>query len=166
MPEKSESTTPIAATVPTKPAAAATLPPSTNQASAIASPQPIPNYAEPRKELRDATAKAADGKKAETNLANQTVNDLAALAMTSYKGGRIADARGYWARLAAMPEASARSRALAHANSARTYCSAGETASCEKFFKQALRADPSWRLSDADASRAELQLAWRNAQGK
>ena len=182
VPEKVESKTAIAATVPTKPAAVTSSPPSTNQTGAIAiapppppplippssalPTQPIPTYAEPRKDPRDATAKATDAKKAEPNLANQTVNDLAALAMKSYKDGRIADARGYWARLAAMPEASARSRALAHANSARTYCSAGDSASCEKFFRQALRADPSWRLSDADASRAELQLAWRNAQGK
>ncbi len=181
VPEKAESPTAIVATVPTKPAAVASLPPSTNQTNAIATTPPQPpsitrpsvpptqpglNYAEPRKDPRDATTTATEAKKAEPNLANQTVNDLAALAMTSYKGGRIADARGYWARLAAMPEASARSRALAHANSARTYCSDADTASCENFFRQALRADPSWRLSDADASRAEIQVAWRNAQGK
>ena len=164
--EKEERTTAIAATVPVKPAPVAAQPPSTNQANAIATTQPIPIDAESRRDPRDVTAKAADAKKTEPNLANQTVNDLAALAMTSYKNGRIADARGYWARLATMPEASARSRALAHANTARTYCSVGETASCEQFFKQALRADPSWRLSDADASRPDLQISWRNAHGK
>ena len=105
-------------------------------------------------------------KVAESKLANQAVNDLAALAMTAYKDGRVADARSYWARLASTPEASSRSRALAHANAARTYCRAGDTASCEKFFRQALQADPSWRLSESDGIRAELQLAWRNALGK
>ena len=181
MPEKAERKVAILAPLPTKPAPVVTLPRSGSPTSAttpakapppsvvpysVSPRQAIPTSVEPPQDAKDATAKVAQVKTVEPNLANQTVNDLSALAITSFKDGRIADARSYWARLAAMPEASARSRALAHANSARTYCSTGDTSSCEKFFREALRADPSWRLPEADASRAQLQLAWRNAQGK
>ena len=181
MPEKAESKSAISAPLPTQPAPVVTLPPSASRTSATATAktpppsiapssapprQAIPTYIEPPKDAKDTTAKAADVKKAEPNLAIQKVNDLSALAMTSFKDGRIADARSYWAQLAAMPEANARSRALAHANTARTYCSSGDTASCENFLKQALRADPSWRLPETQASSPQLQLAWRNAQGK
>ena len=178
MQEKVESKSVSSVQLPTKPAPVATLPPLTSPTSAttptnatppsVAPPsapprQAIPTPTEPRK---DTTANAAEVKQTAPNLTNQTVNDLAALAITSYKDGRIAEARIYWARLAVLPEASARSRALAHANTARTYCSSGDVTACEKFFREALRADPSWQLPDADASRGNLKLAWRNAQGQ
>jgi serine/threonine protein kinase len=95
---------------------------------------------------------------------NQVVNDLSALALKAYKDGRLQEARGYWSQIANMPEASARSRAQAHANTARTYCTAGDRATCERYYTQAIRSDSSYRLSDSDAAQPQIGEAYRAAR--
>jgi serine/threonine protein kinase len=98
--------------------------------------------------------------------ANQAVNDLSALALQAYRDGRVQEARNYWGQIANLPEASGRSRAQALANSARTYCKAGDNASCERLYTQALRADASFRISDADAAQTQTGDAFRAARAK
>jgi non-specific serine/threonine protein kinase len=98
--------------------------------------------------------------------ANQAVNDLSALALQAYRDGRVQEARNYWGQIANLPEASGRSRAQALANSARTYCKAGDSASCERLYTQALRADASFRISEADAAQSQTGDAFRAARAK
>jgi non-specific serine/threonine protein kinase len=97
---------------------------------------------------------------------NQAVNDLSALALKAYKDGRAQEARGYWSQIANMPEASARSKAQALGNSARTYCTAGDSSSCERLYIQAIRADASFRVSEADAAQPQIGEAYRAARTK
>jgi non-specific serine/threonine protein kinase len=97
---------------------------------------------------------------------NQAVNDLSALALKAYKDGRMQEARGYWSQIANMPEASARSKAQALGNSARTYCTAGDSNSCERLYVQAIRADASFRVSEADAAQRQIGDAYRAARAK